>query len=281
MQLDFIVIGAEKSGTTLLVELLRRSPLLAIPAHEVRYFRDPFYPLRELPEGYFGLQDRDRRKGIKHPAYLGCAEVPSRISRHSPGARLIAILRDPVSRLLASYLHYVRHGQVPCLHPDIGIPALFADLAASPKYHDIVAFGCYARFLRLYLRLFAREQVLVLEYEDFVRSPAGLGALFGFLGVPEPAGVWPLPRVNAGEYDWGRCRQAWQASRDRLIYDDANNIVGSRGDVAAPAAAGPLPSEPCELSPAVRRLVARHYAGECAALRRSGLLQPRHWSGGE
>ncbi|HYU13830.1 MAG TPA: sulfotransferase [Stellaceae bacterium] len=277
MKLDFVIIGAEKSGTTLLVELLRRSPQVAMPKIEVRYFRDPFYPERERSDVYFDAEDSERLKRIKHPSYLGRPEVPGRIKEHSPNAKLVAILRDPVARTLASYLHYIRHGQIPCLHPNIGISALFADPHASPKYGDIISFGYYSKFLGLYLDLFRREQILVIELEEFIRTPTGLRDLFAFLGVTtRPAGLWPLPLVNSGDYNWGRCQQAHYEARHRLVYDESANIIGIRRD-AVPVPRCSFDRQSCELSPEVRALVAQCYAGECEALRNLGLLHPRHW----
>src|SRR5579872_4213054 len=170
IQLDFVIIGAEKSGTTLLVDRLRRSPHVTMPANEVRYFRDPFFPKRERPDLYFSEGDADKLKGIKHPSYLGNLEVPQNIKAHSPNAKLIAILRNPIDRTIASYLHYLRHGQIPCIHPNVGIPIMFENPDASPKYRDIIAFGDYAHYLGLYLKCFPREQILVLEFETLTRS---------------------------------------------------------------------------------------------------------------
>ena len=118
--------------------------------------------------------------------------------------------------------------------------------------------------------------MLVLEYEEFIASAAGATRLFSFLEVPEPVGLWPLPPVNVGEYDWGRCKQAWHQSRRRMIYDDSNNIIGARDVAAVPNYS--FPSEPCGVSPDVLALVVRRYAGEGEALRRLDLLRPRRWT---
>lgn len=261
MGLGFIIIGGEKCGTTLLVELLRRSPEIAMPDREVRYFRDPFFPNREYPDQQFTSADIWKLRGIKHPSYLGRPEVPKRIAAHAPKAKLIAILRDPVKRTLASYLHYVRHGQIPCIHPNEGIPQMFAAPDASSKYRDIIAFGEYAKYLELYLALFPRQQLLVLEQEAFVRDPSGVERLFDFLGVARPEISWPLPRVNDGGYDWDECRRMHHLARAHFDYDEWSNIVGEK-----PQTPAPLPQSgegrPVWLSDDATSLLQRHYRDE-------------------
>jgi len=276
IQLDFVIIGAEKSGTTLLVDRLRRSPHVTMPVNEVRYFRDPFFPKRERLDLYFSEGDADKLKGIKHPSYLGRPEVPTRIKSHSPDAKLIAILRDPAERAVASYLHYLRHGQIPCIHPNVGIPIMLDDPEASPKYRDILAFGDYARYLGLYLENFAREQMLVLEFEAFTHSQDGLQSLFDFLGLAVPAGTWPLKTVNGGTYDWGICRrqnaEAWQ----KFIFDDARNIIGSTGECVRNAVTDEAP-EPLAINEDVMTLLKTRYANQVPDLRAMGLLDPQYW----
>ncbi|MBX3552541.1 MAG: sulfotransferase domain-containing protein [Pseudolabrys sp.] len=260
MILDFIVIGAQKSGTTLLTELLRRSPEIAMPGHEVRYFRDPFYPDKENPDIYFGESDQPKLKGIKHPAYLGNPEVPDRIKAHSPQVKLIAILRDPPDRTLASYLHYVRMGQIPCIHPDIGIPKLFADPQASPKYTDIIAFGNYSHYLKLYLEQFSREQILILHLESFITSRNEVSSLFDFLSIDSPDNIWPLPSINSGIYDWTECCHLHQLSRLSFLYDEMNNIVGRKPDINEKRLPTEERSEPVRLSYEAREIISRFYA---------------------
>lgn len=278
LTLDFVIIGAQKSGTTLLVDLLLRSPRVAVPRSEVRYFRDPFFPEHERPDEFFGPGDQAKLKGIKHPSYLGQPEVPARIKDHSPDAKLIAILRDPVERALASYVHYLRFGQIPCIHPDLGIPIAFGSPDASPKYRDIVEFGDYARYLSLFLEHFPREQLLVLELEEFVRSPAAVNSLFEFLSLPAPPGLWPLHRVNEGIYDWGECQRLHHESTKRFVYDEAANIIGDREGLRP--AAGPFDPQPLQLSSQARSLLASHYRSQRESLRALGLLDPHAWSRG-
>jgi hypothetical protein len=61
-------------------------------------------------------------------------------------------------------------------------------------------FGLYVYFLEKWMAVFPREQILILQSEDFYAHPAAtLTQVFDFLGVPD----YPLPaypNYNPGSY---------------------------------------------------------------------------------
>ena len=69
-QLDFVIIGAEKAGTTMLQEVLRATRRVSMPSSEVRYFRDPFYDQPHLLHDEIVRFPAGDLIGIKHPSYL-------------------------------------------------------------------------------------------------------------------------------------------------------------------------------------------------------------------
>jgi len=273
--LDFVVIGAEKSGTTLLVDRLRRSAGIALPATEVRSFRDPFYPNREPLTGHFS-PDETRLKGIKHPIYLSRPEVPVRLAAHNPRIKLIALLREPVSRAIASYLHYIRHGQLPCVEPNEGIPHMLASPGAHPKYRDILQSSAYSQSVERYLQHFPRESLHIEPYEAFVTSPDPLARIFTFLNVDVPTEVWPLPHVNRGAYDWSRIIHEHALARARLIYDEAWNIIG-RGDSSAIDTSQGAPS-PVVVAPEIREALKQRFSAEGQRLVELGVFNADPWT---
>jgi len=117
--LDFIIIGAQKAGTTSLFEHLRRHPEISLPVgKEVPYFsHDRVYArgwtdyMRKLAR-HDAFADPGRKWGTVTPQYMlggvyrspgdvarGNGDertVPLRIKECLPSVRLIAILRDPV-----------------------------------------------------------------------------------------------------------------------------------------------------------------------------------------
>jgi hypothetical protein len=273
--LDFAIIGADKSGTSLLVDRLRRSSNIALPAIEVRSFRDPFYPEREPIHEHFAA-DEGRLKGVKHPIYLSRPEVPARLAAHNPRLKLIALLREPASRTIASYLHYVRNGQLPLIEPNQGIAHMLAAPDAHPKYRDIILSSAYGQSFERYLQHFSRQQMHVATYETFIASPHCLAGIFKFLNVEAPPNAWPPPHINPGAYDWSRIAYEHAFARATLIYDEAWNIIGRR---EAPAHNGFQEApRPVSLAPETQGALARHFSAEGSRLVDLGIFSADPWA---
>jgi len=110
---DFLVIGAQRSGTTTLFYDLCRHPQVAgSPVKEVHFFDHHFSRGVGWYRSFFpptAAQERARRRGGEllggeaTPNYLFHPAAPERAAETVPHVRLIAILRDPVDR---AYSHY-------------------------------------------------------------------------------------------------------------------------------------------------------------------------------
>ncbi len=108
------------------------------------------------------------------PLYLYDEAAPVRIRDCFPNAKLIACLRNPIDR---AYSHYW-YLQGADAHAG---PSFEEALEREPHY---IGRGLYARQLRRYLEHFAREQILILLFDDMIHQPeAELERTFRFLGV--------------------------------------------------------------------------------------------------
>jgi hypothetical protein len=136
--------------------------------------------------------------GEVSPVYLQARSAPAKIKVMYPEIKLIAILREPVSRAYAHFMGRRRDG--------LERRADFAEVAreelAMPLPDD-VAFGHYLgcgryhHFLRGYFDAFPREQIRVYLYDDLQANAEALVAnLFQFLGV-DPS-VRPDMRTRYG-----------------------------------------------------------------------------------
>ena len=206
---NFLVIGAQRAGTSLLHQILLAHPDVYVPAQrkEVHYFDRYFERGDEWYQSYFpaaGAAGRYRAIGEITPDYLATEEAPVRIHALLPACRMIAILRNPVDRVYSWYQHARRSRNerrdfATFLHEE---PAALCS-------------GLYHRHLQSYLALFPREALLVLLYEELLRDPGReLGRLTGFSAstwsgrIPRPCcasastpAMSPLPaglRARAG-----------------------------------------------------------------------------------
>lgn len=185
---DFIVIGAQKSASTFLQMAISDHPEIYMPKGEIPYFEDPDYG--ELGNGYLPelfAGRTERRLGFKRPNYLGKREVPARIRTDLPGVRLVAVLRDPLERLISAYYHYMRGHFLPVMPLNEGLARLFDDAQYrrdNPRSHELLEFGLYSAALERYKHFLDRDQLLVLFHEDVVRAPVDtVRAVYSYLEV--------------------------------------------------------------------------------------------------
>ncbi len=160
------------------------------------------------------LRARGSLVGEASPSYLFHPQAPERVASLLPGAKLIALLRDPVDRAYSQWQHERALGREPLSFED----AIAAEeertrgeaerLAADPRYfsrawwdHTYVARGLYAEQLERWLERFPREQLLVLLTEEYAADPAGTYArVLDFLGAP-PHALREHPRIFSREYE--------------------------------------------------------------------------------
>lgn len=210
--LDFIVIGAMKSGTTSIFEHLRQHPGVALPpdkeapffSHEDEYARgwesyleryffgaDPTLKWGSITGQYMvgGLWERAASFGDGRP--YGERAVPIRIRERLPDVRLLAVLRDPVARAQSYHrmalLNGWDHRSFEQAIDDLLRPSALEDARRVPRETTgYVAWGEYGRILTGYLDVFPREQMLVLFTDDLENAPEPfLRRIFEFIGVAE------------------------------------------------------------------------------------------------
>src|SRR3954447_18625468 len=96
---DFLIIGAQRAGTTSLFHYLQRHPsVMQSSIKEVHYFDGSYNRGRRWYLSHFPLRratSGGRITGEATPYYLFHPTVPTRVAVDFPDVKLIAILRDP------------------------------------------------------------------------------------------------------------------------------------------------------------------------------------------
>jgi hypothetical protein len=191
---NFLIIGAAKSGTTSLQAYLdQHADVFFSPSKEPNYFALADIPLPQPgpapPDVLYHLLYRhsvtdyetylalfegvgsQRAVGEASVRYLYYPEAPGRIRALLPDARLVAVLREPVSRLYSHYCMNVQYQLEPLdLQAAIEAEPSRREAAWGWDWH-YVAIGRYAEQLERYFALFDREQIKVVLYDDFVARP--------------------------------------------------------------------------------------------------------------
>jgi hypothetical protein len=193
----FVIIGAQKAGTTSLIRYLRDHPdvLLEPGVGEVHFFdnhweRDELFYRSHFPrtsrlERHAQQTNRTTLTGEKTPYYLFHPLVPERAAKTIPDAKLIALLRNPAERAASHHKMNVNAGNETLPFADAidaederVKPALQAIVegrapagGGPANLYSYVARGRYAEQLDRWSQYYPREHLLVLRSEDLLTDP--------------------------------------------------------------------------------------------------------------
>lgn len=197
---DYLIIGAQRAGTTTLQRLLARHPEISGPRFRkgLHYFDTGFDRDDEWYRSQFPISRRGGPiVGEASPYYLFHPLVPQRIADLMPDVKLIALLRDPVERAISHHRHETRRGyehlplEEALDREDERLAGEVDRMLEDPTYvghehqhHSYVARGRYAEQLERYRRLFPPERLLLVESETAWESPdTSLQRVLEFLDV--------------------------------------------------------------------------------------------------
>ncbi len=196
---DFLILGAQKCGTTSLVNSLQSHPEIFIPrAKEAHHFGSVEDDEAGGPRywKFFSGWDGQPIVGEATPSYIARSSSAAQICRVLPQVKGIAMLRNPVDRAYSAYWHRVRNGREQRSFTKMIAAELGTTSATCDDELSVLARGRYVEQLLRYLDFgFERDRLLVLIFEE-VKSNASLAlrSIQVFLGVE----VLPLelPRSN-------------------------------------------------------------------------------------
>lgn len=221
---DFIIIGAQKCGTTSLYNYLIQHPCI-FPAFrkELNFFdigfqRGNLWYRSYFPTAFYKtykerIYNQNTITGEATPQYLFHPLAAERIAQTLPNAKFIVLLRNPVTRAFSHFNHMKVRGFESlsfeeALERESSImKAELEKINQNRCYHctdflnhSYVSRGIYIDQLKRWMIFFPREQFLFIKYEDFTTDPAtSFRDALNFLGLPE----WELSNYssfNSGKY---------------------------------------------------------------------------------
>ncbi len=219
---DFLVIGAQKSGTSSLNKYLNQHPLLFSSSikNEIHFFdsgihtqkRDNYERGEAWYRAHFPLQwsiSKESRVFETTPLYIFHPFAAERIHKMIPEIKLVALLRNPTERAISHYFMVKRKYREP-------LPMLEAFQMEERRQEELLshtgsrktlltdysykARGCYAAQLATYYKFFPKDHILLLKSEDFFDDPIGtLKQVFAFVDVNPDFKVTDLSPRNSGK----------------------------------------------------------------------------------
>jgi hypothetical protein len=190
-RLDFILAGAQKSGTTALHYFLSRHPDIAMgDQQEIHFFDNDALFVSQIDyeklHKHYPMLGQSTIAGDCTPSYIYHEPAAERIWKYNPKIKLLIILRNPVDRAFAHWNMQRYRGREPLDFFDAvreektrvtGAPA------AEARRFAYVDRGFYGRQLARLFKFFPREQVKVVKFEEFKKNQAEtLASIFSFLG---------------------------------------------------------------------------------------------------
>jgi len=190
-RLDFILAGAQKSGTTALHYFLSRHPSINMgDQQEIHFFdSDALFVLEadyeQLHKHYPPLAP-STIAGDCTPSYLYHEPAMQRIWTYNPKIKLLILLRNPVDRAFAHWNMQRYRGREPLDFFDAIREEQTRITGAPPAEARRFAYverGFYGGQLERVFKFFPREQVTIVKFEDFQKNqPETLASIFSFLG---------------------------------------------------------------------------------------------------
>jgi hypothetical protein len=184
--LDFLIVGAQKSGSTSLRAFLgEQEKDIFILNRELHFWnRKGQYQDGEGLSSYlqnFSDAKPHQIKGEKSPSYLVSQEAPERIHKHFPEVKIIAILRNPIDRAYSAYWHGRRVGAIET-STTFGEAVRNYKVNQGKPYGDMVTAGFYSEQIARYLNFFPLKQLHVISFEStLTQSGAELHGVLKFL----------------------------------------------------------------------------------------------------
>ena len=195
---NFMCLGASKSGTTSLYDILIQHPEIYIPQFKEPHFFDVsenfVNGLEWYKQNYF---QKANQKIIADftPSYFFDSNAPKRIfDALGPKMKFLVILRNPVDRAYSHYLHSKRdfHESNDFLEALESEEIRLKGYIEKSDYfsylrHSYVKQGLYSKMLDRYLKYYSLDKFLFINFEDeFVKEKdATIKKILSFLNVDE------------------------------------------------------------------------------------------------
>lgn len=175
--LDLMIVGAQKSGTTSLLNLLGMHPMIC--SHKQLEFpvfvNDKYYSdgVEFYWDEYFNRTHPNQKIVGKNAGLMYSELALNRLKKHNPDVKLVLIFRNPVERAYSAYW-FARRKEwekidsfQEALDADI---SRFGDQWLPKTFCEYKKRGKYSVFLKQIYSLFPKENVLVFKFEELHKN---------------------------------------------------------------------------------------------------------------
>ncbi len=174
---NFLGIGAKKSGTTWVAEVLRVHPDIFV-AHgkELHYFTANFHKGLDWYLSNFKTVEKQKAIGEYSVSYMSDSKVVARrIYDLNPKIKIIVALRNPVDRAFSHYCWSMQKGK--------NFTTFVDSIKTNPSF---ISDGLYFQKMEPYWKIFSNDQIHFILYDDIKNNDIKVQKdLYRFLEVEE------------------------------------------------------------------------------------------------
>jgi|GEM_PF-356776 len=178
---NFMIVGAQKCGTTTLTEMLRGHPsLVCCDVKEPMFFcssknwQDEISDYHSLYKWKEGALHFEASTSYTFFPYQENKNVWKILHAYNPNLKIIYIVRNPIDRIISGYMHAYEQGYI-----DDEIEKAVVE---NPFFLNL---SQYATQIKPFLDLFGDDQVLILFFEDLIKDPTIIiNQISSFLNIP-------------------------------------------------------------------------------------------------
>lgn len=179
-EINFLIIGAQKSGTTFLYNILNLSDDIFMPQEkELPFFLNKNIDQKNYEkffDEYFYNSKIEQTIGTSTPQYMIYPECFKSIKQILPNIKLIAILRDPIKRLISHYDMACRFGKEnrslnSVLEDQLNNIEFYRNTSFDDPTGKYIVAGEYGRIFSQLLKNFDKNKIHILLFEDLINQP--------------------------------------------------------------------------------------------------------------
>ncbi|PIP80035.1 MAG: hypothetical protein COW84_07425 [Gammaproteobacteria bacterium CG22_combo_CG10-13_8_21_14_all_40_8] len=237
-QPDFMIIGAQKCGTTSLFNYICQYSTNFKPplVKETQFFTQNYAKGLDYYYAHFPLfKSPTQITGEASPTYLFFKKAAKRTHLHFPQLKLVVLLRDPVDRAYSHYHFSMRNlpesqkisfEEALEREDKLNFQTYSDYLSTAEKKSSYKSRGLYADQIEYWLEFFNMENIYFIEADELKKSPDKiLTNLFLFLGLKKEnsADFNNLKKYNRNSYPnmatktQGALRKFFQAPNQKLF----------------------------------------------------------------
>ena len=202
---NFLIVGAQKCGTTSLHDILNEHPQANMSnLKEINFFysEDKYAKGLDHYKSYFKNPDSNHRvTGESSPGYICSPGIHKLIHQDLGNIKIVIILRDPIKRAFSQYWDNRRQLKETMSESEIIDNYLETEYSKNRKGY--FSRGVYYSDVKKYVELFGKKNVHIIILENLIKNQTSeLQQLYNFLGIDKDKGFQKLPKSSNSAMVW-------------------------------------------------------------------------------